>query len=294
MTATRHHILSIWLLVTVLTSSAALLTRYCHIPATSIGFWRVFGAALLLSPWCWKAWREAGRPALFTPGACLAGAFLGLHFATWCWAIQHTTIANAMLFIGLQPLMAPFIARQLVGERLNRAEILSAIMACMGMVWILHRQMAVGREQLAGSLVALGSAFLCACYLVLTRKHRRNQHALLFSVPLYATAAAVQALGGLVMDGGIFIGGTETRLALLGLVLLPTVGGHTLMIYLLKHVKSQLVTLSIPTQFLLGSIAAIFLFGEIPSAWFYPGAALVLAGVVLGVLRSDSTTRAKR
>jgi drug/metabolite transporter (DMT)-like permease len=66
------------------------------------------------------------------------------------------------------------------------------------------------------------------------------------------------------------------------------------MIYLLKHVKSQLVTLSIPTQFLLGSIAAIFLFGEIPSAWFYPGAALVLAGVVLGVLRSDSTTRAKR
>ena len=52
---------------------------------------------------------------------------------------------------------------------------------------------------------------------MLTRKYRTNQHALLFSMPVYATAAAVQAVAGFAVDGGVFIGNGSTRLALLGL-----------------------------------------------------------------------------
>lgn len=295
----RHHMIWVWLAVTVLTSSAAILTRYCRIPATSIGFWRVLGAALVLLPWWYMVWRQERRPAVFflEPGCkvgwgllfgpALAGVFLGLHFATWAWALQHTTIANAVLFIGLQPLLAPFVARPLLGERLNRWEGLACLLACLGMVWIVARQLAYGREQLAGSMVALGSAFLCACYFVLTRKYRRNQHALLFSFPAYLTAAAVQGVAGLAVDGGIRVGDANTRWALLGLVLLPTVGGHTLAIYLLRHVKSQMVTLSIPAQFILATGAAFWLFRETLSPSFVAGAVLVLAGVVLGVLKSE-------
>jgi drug/metabolite transporter (DMT)-like permease len=288
-TAQRHHrhTVWVWLVVTLLTSSAAILTRYCRIPATSIGFWRVFGAAVVLMPWWLMVWRREGRPAVFTLGSVLAGSFLGLHFASWAWALQHTTIANAMLFIGLQPLMAPFVARPLLGERLNRWEGLACALACLGMAWILGQQLTYSRELLAGTAVALGSAFLCACYFVLTRKYRRNQHALLFTFPTYLTAAAVQVVAGLVLDGGVFVGGADTRLALLGLILLPTVGGHTLAIYLLRHVKSQMVTLSVPTQFILGTGAAFFLFGETPTLWFIGGAAIVLGGVVLGVLKSE-------
>lgn len=282
----RNHVVSVWLAVTLLTSSAAILTRYCHIPASSIGFWRVFGAALVLLPWWFMEWRNQERPAVFSTGSTLAGVFLGLHFATWAWALQHTTIANAMLFIGLQPLLAPFVAKPLLGERLDRWETLACLLACLGMVWILGRQLSCGREQLPGSMMAFGSAFLCACYFVLTRKYRASQHAVLFSLPVYATAAAVQAVAGVVVDGGIYLGNTATRLTLLGLILLPTVGGHTLAIYLLKHVKSQMVTLSIPAQFILGTGAAVYLFNETPSSWFVGGAVLVLGGVVLGVLKS--------
>ena len=288
----RHHTVSVWLAITVLTSSAAILTRYCRIPATSIGLWRVLGAALVLFPWWLMEWRKQRRPPVFSLGSSLTGIFLGLHFATWAWALQHTTIANAMLFIGLQPLLAPFIARPLLGERLNRSERLACMLACLGMVWILGRQLAYGREQLAGSMMALVSAWLCACYFVLTRKYRTTQHALLFSLPVYTTAAAVQAVAGLAVDGGVFVGNANTQLALLGLILLPTVGGHTLAIYLLRHVKSQMVTLSIPAQFVLGTVAAFFLFGETPSAWFIAGAVLVMAGVVLGVLKSEPVQNA--
>ena len=282
----------VWLVATVLTSSAAILTRYCRVPATSIGFWRVFGAALVLAPWWWAVWCREGKPGVLSRGPVLVGLFLGLHFATWAWALQHATIANAMLFVGLQPLMAPFIARPLLGERLNRWEIVACLLACSGMVTILGRQFACERGQVAGSLVAFASAGLCACYFVFTRKYRRHQHALLFTLPVYLVAAGVQAVAGLVMDGGIHAGTGGTRLALLGLILFPTVGGHTLAIYLLRHVKSQMVTLSIPAQFILGTTAAVFLFGEKPSAWLMAGAVLILGGVVLGVRHSGTAPTA--
>ena len=282
----RNHTVWVWLAATVLTSSAALLTRYCRIPATSIGFWRVAGASVVLAPWWFAVWRADGRPRVLSRGPVLAGLFLGLHFATWAWALQHATIANAMLFVGLQPLMAPFLARPLLGERLNRWEIVACLLACAGMVTILGRQLTCERGQLAGSAMAFLSAGLCACYLVLTRKYRPHQHAMLFTLPVYLVAAGVQAIAGFAIDGGISVGSAGTRLALLGLILFPTVGGHTLAIYLLRHVKSQMVTLSIPAQFVLATTAAVFLFGEKPSAWMIAGAVLVLGAVVLGVHKS--------
>ena len=290
--AQRRHTVLVWLTVTLLTSSAAILTRYCKIPATSIGFWRVLGAALVLLPWWFRVRRREPAQCVFTWRPLLPGIFLGLHFASWAWALQHTTIANAMLFVGLQPLMAPLVARPLLGERLTRWEGTACMLASLGMFWVLGRQLTVGRDQLAGSLVALGSAFLCACYFVFTRKCRRNQHTLLFSVPVYATAAVVQGLAGLLVDGGIFLGDADTRIALLCLILLPTVGGHTLAMYLLRHVKSQMVTLSVPAQFILGTLAAVVLFHETPTPEFLAGALVVMAGVVLGVLKRESVTSA--
>jgi len=280
----------VWLVITLLTASAAILMRYCDIPATSIGFWRTFGAALVLLPWWGRALRRDPGPFVFPWGACLTGVFFGLHFATWAWAVHNTTIANAMLFIGLQPLFAPLVARPLLGERLTRWEGAACLLACSGMVLILAQHLNAGREALPGALVALGSAFLCACYFVLSRKYRRTRHALLFSVPVYMTAAVVQGAAGLLLEGGLFIGDAQSRAALLALIVFPTVGGHTLAMYLLRHVKSQMLTLTIPAQFIFGTTAAYFLFAETPRAGFLAGAAVVLAGVLLGVLKSAKAT----
>ena len=143
-----------------------------------------------------------------------------------------------------------------------------------------------------GSIPFLATIFFLDRKEFLDRKCRRNQHTLLFSVPVYATAAVVQGLAGLLVDGGIFLGDADTRIALLCLILLPTVGGHTLAMYLLRHVKSQMVTLSVPAQFILGTLAAVVLFHETPTPEFLAGALVVMAGVVLGVLKRESVTSA--
>jgi drug/metabolite transporter (DMT)-like permease len=281
------HTSAVWLLVTIFGASAAIFTKYCDAPASSIGFWRVAGAAVILLLWLLHVRRTTPLSLVPTRGAIIAGVFLGLHFATWCWALLHTTVANAALFIGLQPLITPFIARIMVHERLNRWEIIAVLLAGAGTLWIVGGQVMLDRSQLAGTLTALVSAVLCSTYYVTCRKWRAQQHILQFSVSVYVVAALTQAVTALCLDGGISVGSRRSLLAIVALILVPTVGGHTLAMYLLKHVKSQIVVLSIPTQFIISAGAASVLFAQVPSPWFYPGAALILVGVVLGIVCAE-------
>ena len=282
----------IWGLAVLFGSSSSVLTRYAQgMPAASIGFWRTFGASLFLLPFLLRVWRDAGRPRVFTLGTLLVGILFGLHFATWSWVLvlPGFTIANAMLFIGLQPLMAPWIARPLLGERLGRSEIVGCALACAGMLWIFLPQLLRDHGQAVGSAVTLLSAFLSAAYIVFTRKYRANTHVVVFSFAVFAVASVVQAAVAFVLNGGISLGSTWTqRAAVFALVLLPTIGGHTLSMFLLRHVKSQMMTFSIPTQFVIGTLLAMLLFAERPRPGFWLGTALVLAGVVLGILPRHS------
>ncbi len=274
----------LWIWMTLFQASAAPVTRYALVPASSIGFWRVFGAALLLAPW-WLRARAAdpGRP-VFPRGAALTGFFLGAHFATWCWALQKTTIANAVLFVGMQPVLTPFLGRWINGDRLTAREVGGTVAAVGGMAWILGGQILITPEHLPGSLMALLSMVCCAFYLVLGRRHRAPGSIVLFSAPVYAAAAATQAVFALAIDGGVFTGDASTALALAALALIPTVGGHTLTMHLLRRMKAHAVALSVPAQFVLNTIVAVPLFAERPASWFYPGAALVTAGVIAAIL----------
>ena len=280
----RSQVVTVWCVMTLVISSAAIFTRFCGIPATSVGFWRVFGAALVLGPWWVMAVRRFRPRPMVSSGALLAGAFLGVHFGTWAWALLNANLANAALFIAMQPAITPLFGRWLAGDRLGKWECIGTALACAGMLWIMGGQVLFTRDQIAGSAVALFSMTCCVVYIVLGRRFRTKEHVILFSVPVYLAAAAVQAVGAMVISGGIQIGETPANwLATAGIILVPTVGGHTLAMYLLRHVKAQTIALSIPVQFVLIAAAGAMLFDEWPKGWFYPGAAVVMAGVMLAI-----------
>jgi drug/metabolite transporter (DMT)-like permease len=283
----RSKIISLWTIITLLTSSTSILTRYADVSAASIGFWRVFGAGMLLLPFAIHIARKQNNVRFFTKGTLIAGLFLGVHLSTWSWGILHTSIANACLFIGLQPIITPVIARFLINERLNNWEKLAVLIAIAGAIWLSLFQFSASRSEFAGILVTFISAILCSTYFVFSRKYRSGRHVFLFTTEVFFVAALVQAAGAFLIDGSIQVGDSRSMLALAGLVLLPTIGGHFLAMYLLRYARPQLISFSIPTQFIIATLIAIPLFSEIPAAWFYPGAILVLTGVILGIAKAD-------
>lgn len=281
-------IVPMWCIMSVAFSSAAILTKFCGLPAASVGFWRVLGAGLVLMPWFITTARQVRPRPLVSWGAVFTGIFLGLHFGTWAWALLHGKVANAALFLAMQPAITPALGHIVSRDRLNAKEYLGTALSCAGMIFVLGTQIACDRKELPASLVALFSMLCCVVYLVLTRKFRTKEHITLFSVPVYLAAAGIQLVPALLCRKLLpdSIGGWA---AVAGMILVPTVGGHTLAMYLLKHTKAHTIALSVPVQLIIITVAGMFLFDQWPIGWFYPGAVLVVAGVLLAITAGAKT-----
>jgi drug/metabolite transporter (DMT)-like permease len=70
---------------------------------------------------------------------------------------------------------------------------------------------------------------------------------------------------------------------ILGLALVSTAMGHSILNYCLKHMRGQVVSIINLFQFVYAGIMAVIIWGkdEAPSWAFYPASALVVAGAII-------------
>jgi drug/metabolite transporter (DMT)-like permease len=109
--------------------------------------------------------RSVGRFGVLA-GALLSGA--GLCFVH---AFAHTTIANALFIIGSIPFFAALMARIFLGERLQRATLVTMLFAGSGLGLMVINGVTTGSG--FGNLMALMTALSFAGYAVVVR-HRRK------------------------------------------------------------------------------------------------------------------------
>ena len=68
------------------------------------------------------------------------------------------------------------------------------------------------------------------------------------------------------------------------LTLLCSVVGHGSLNWAVRHLPAYLVNLAILLEPIFATLYAWWLFGQVPGGWLYPGAALVLAGLIVALL----------
>jgi drug/metabolite transporter (DMT)-like permease len=121
-------------------------------------FWRSLGLALVLTAFI--AWRSGGRPlarlraagrAGVVGGGCLVVAFAGAIYA-----IQSTTVANAVFLFAAAPLLTAVLAWPVLGEPVRRGTWVAIAVAAVGVVLMVREGLAAGA--LAGNAAALASA----------------------------------------------------------------------------------------------------------------------------------------
>lgn len=145
-----------------------------------------------------------------------------------------------------------------------------------------------GGGNLAGNLMCFGSMLLFAWYLALGRRNRDVPSLWLYVVPIYWQAALVCALAAIPWAGTLEVGSVREWSLLVGLAVVPTLVGHTLLNLSMRALRGQLVSLCNIGQFVFAGALAWMLFGEVPALTFYIAAALVVAGVALVVLAPAS------
>ncbi len=73
---------------------------------------------------------------------------------------------------------------------------------------------------------------------------------------------------------------------MIGLGLIPTVLGHTILNYSMKFFRGQVVSVANLGQVVFSGILGFFIFREIPEPVFFASAALIVAGILIALLSS--------
>jgi drug/metabolite transporter (DMT)-like permease len=265
---------------TIAASWAAPLIRLCHSDPLVIAAYRMIFASLILLP-VYLSQRER---IVFPRGrerwlVALAGAFLAGHFAVWITALTLTSVSSATVLVTIQPLFLTVLAHVILKERVDKWGYLAIVLALTGAAPISWGDLRLSEGHLIGDLLALSGALLAAFYLLIGRTLVGKLGTINYTLPLYATSALLLTAMMFIFGKTQLPGQTHDYLWFVLLAVVPTLLGHSLFNYSLKHFKAHLVGIVILGEPIMASLWALMLFDESPTLMTALGAALIFAAI---------------
>ena len=270
-------------------STAVIMVKSSHVHPVLLASYRLLVAAAALSPLFVRdlkrhargyGWRHVRRTVL--PGLFLAG-----HLSTWIFGARLTQAAHASLIENMMPIVMPFILYFMIRERVTLLETAGSALALAGVALLAWNDLRVSAGHLAGDGACMLSMTMLAMYMALARRNRDFPTLWLYVTPMYLVAGLVNLAVGLTLATAT---GAELALEssreiwlILGLALIPTVMGHTIINYSMKHFRGQLVSIVSLGEFISAGLMAYFILDETPRWPFYAASVLVVAGAVLAL-----------
>ncbi|MDC0246217.1 DMT family transporter [Deltaproteobacteria bacterium] len=219
----------------------------------------------------------------------VSGSILGIHWIAFFEAIQVSTVAIGLLSFASYPLFTTLLEPLFFKEVLRRQNVVAALIVICGLAI-----MATSSEEpnaiLSGSVIqgllwGLLAGFGFSVLTLLNRGYVRNHSPLLLTCWQNGFAALV-LLPWSLSESWMISGKEWSLLFMLGVIC--TVGGHTLLINGLRHVKAQIASLLIAGLEPVGAIVfALFLLGEIPSLQTLLGGLLIVGTTFLITNRAN-------
>lgn len=279
--SSRRPVIALVIAVLALATSVLMLRQSTLAPAT-LSFWRLFVAAVILSPWFVKGYLKHRGAHFETKSFCLCavpGILLALHFSSWVVGARSTEVANASLIVNMVPIVLPFLLWFLIREKVSRQETLGTAVAFIGVLVLTAADFSISRTTAQGDLICFGSMLLLATYMAFGRRNgQKLPDVWLYVVPLYLIASVACLIIALATGQQIELPIGQEIFLVLGLAIAPTILGHALINYALRHLPGQRVAVASQCQFVAAGLLELGLNGILPTWGFYLAAPLVLIG----------------
>ena len=227
--------------------------------------------------------RALRRRAVPLAAVAIALALCQLSFVA---AINHTQIANVVAIVAAGPVLAALGARIFLSEHTSRRVWIAIGVAVTGILLIVWPSL--GQPRFRGDLLAL-----CAisCYIAATLVFRKYPDmGRVLALTLAAVATLVLCAPKLI-NADI---GQSVWLAAAGMGLLFNTLGRICMASATRHAPSSDVALFFPVETVFATYWAWLFFSERPGTQTLIGAAVVIAGVLLGTVFNPEARAAAR
>jgi drug/metabolite transporter (DMT)-like permease len=273
-----------WLVLTLgilACSTAVIFIKASHTPPVWLAAERLLLAAAVIAPFAWRDARSAGGwSAVSLRAALWPACFLALHFAAWVVAARLIPAANSTLLANFTPVVMPLVALVVLRERVTGLELLATAVGVGGVAALALGDLDASASYLMGDGLCFVAMLALAVYLALARRLRRGS-LWLYMAPLFAIAGLLCACAALILEGPPPIPAPAEALLVLGLALIPTVVGHSMMNRAMGELRPQVVSLAGLGNVPSASLMAWILWREVPSPLFWVTLAAYLAALTL-------------
>jgi drug/metabolite transporter (DMT)-like permease len=275
--------------------TAIIMIKACDENPLLLSSYRLLVAAISLTPFFFRdlgrfqgeyGWKQFSWSVL--PALALA-----FHMMTWVIGAHMTQTSNAVLIVNLTPVAVPFFVWIFFKERVNRREVLGTGLALIGLLWITGSTLMVSKTDFMGDLICLISMLGFAMYLALGRKNGGRISLWLYMVPLYYVAGLICLVCACFMINPIKPYTLNNILMMVGLGIIPTVIGHTILNYSMKHFRSQVVSVANLGQIIVGTVLGAVVLNDPPRPSFYGASVLIISGILVVLFASRHVQNGK-
>jgi len=262
-------------------STAVIFIKASATPPIWLAAERVLLAALCTAPLAWRdVRRSGGRDAVSWRAALWPGCFLAAHFAAWVVAARLIPAANSTLLANFTPVIMPLVAWVMLRHRVSGPELLATVVGVAGVGALAVGDLDASRSFLIGDGLCLFAMVSLAVYLALAR-HLRRGSLWAYMAPLFTVAGAILVVAALLIEGLPPLPSAGEAVLVVGLAVVPTVIGHSMMNRAICELRPQVVSLvglgNVPSA----ALMAWLLWSERPSAHLWVAVAAFLASIIL-------------
>lgn len=220
----------------------------------------------------------------------VAGIALALHFDLWMVSLFHLSIAASVTIVDSYPALLAVVGRLLFKEEYDRLQLAGALAAMLGVAGLALSSgrgspIPTGGDPVKGSLLAFAGMLAVSVYFSTGKSVRARVGTLTYTGIVYSIASPVSLAATITLGYRLTGYGLDTYLYLAGLALLPMLGGHTVINYLLARMSLLAATIPVLGEPVGASLLAWAILGEpvtlVEAGWML----LTLAGISLVLLR---------
>jgi drug/metabolite transporter (DMT)-like permease len=265
------------------------------LPPLALSFWRMAFSGICIAA-LGVLLRDAKERRPLTSNEmtrlCLAGALLAAHFATWFGSLQHVSVARSTLLVCTGPVWAGLAERLVLRRPQRPAFWIGLAVAGTGVALVVTGGgpadgTSTAGNALLGDVLAVLGAISIAGYLLLVEDAQRTLGTTRTVTWTYSAAAAALLPFALTARPSALPGNAGAWLLVASIALVPQMLGHTALNWSLRRFTASVVAAATLLEPVFAGALAWLLFQEALTAAQLGGAALLLAGVGIAVVRRE-------
>lgn len=252
---------------------------------TTIAFFRMFFSTVMIAfalPFYKKKWFDKGSDFWIS---ALSGIFLGFHFYLWIASLTFTSISSSVMLVTTQPVFVAVFGYLFLKEGIGKIGLAAIMLAMIGSYLIARGDLAIDSVHLKGDILAVGGALAAGLYMFIGRFVRPRVDLIPYVFTVYGISSATILVLGVVSGSLHAPAARNDYLIFFLLALGPTILGHNLYNYALRHLPVFSVNMTILGEPVLATIWGMIIFAEYPILTTILGGVIIILSVVMVMSR---------